>query len=665
MERGRTRLMVGACLAAAVVSLWLRAGLPLVAVGGSSLDDGLFLEQAQSLFHAHWLGDFDHRTLAKGMFYPLFIALSFAAAVPLKVAEQLVYMAVSGGFAWMLARRTSRPVLGAALFVALAFNPIMWVPFMARVVREGLYISLSLLVVALTARALWGLLDGESLRRRLGWAAASGLALGCFWLTREEGPWLLPSLAVLVLGAGLALFDGTSAGSRPPRKQALLALGATMLLPMAAAFALTVGCVKTVNYWRYGVFETNEFHSHSFRRAYGALARIEQDRWQRYVVISSDARRQAYQHSAAARELQPFFEGPDGARWRAIGCTQLQIADCPEIHAGWFMWALREAVASKGFYRSAPQALAFYDRLADEIDAACDAGQLRCLPARATLAPPFRWHYLKDALTPSRGLLTYLFGMGRREIDPGPSSGTPQQIAQFRDFTGGWTLPPPLLGGWIAAAPGSKVEVALNNLLGQPAHDEMVRSAAPDVEKAWPGLKAQRFKLATGCAPADCLLHVRAGERTLDLPLRAGFLVNESALKVYLESLAVDGSSPLEQRRRVQDKLMRPLAAAYAWSMPVLSVLALAGVAAAAWRPRVRRAHAMPLLLAVASLVAVLARAGLLAYLDVTSIPSANGSYTTPASPFVLVFALLGLWLGRLALDDTRRTPRPPPVPHD
>jgi hypothetical protein len=444
----------------------------------------------------------------------------------------------------------------------------------------------------------------------------------------------------------------------------LLALAATVVLPALVLFGGTLAVVKTLNYWRYGVFETNEFHSQSFKRAYGALARIEQDRWQRYVVISSDARRQAYQHSAAARELAPFFEGPDGARWRSIGCTQVQMADCPEIHAGWFMWALREAVARNGHYRSAPEAMAFYERLADEVDAACDTGKMKCLPPRATLAPPFRWQYVTDALSPARGLLTFLFGMGRREIDVGPSSGTPEQIAKFREATGAWTLPPPQLRGWAAAASGEKVEIALNNLNGQPAQESLVRSAAADVEKAWPGLAAFRFQLATGCAPADCLLHVSAGGRTVDLPLRPGYVINENGLKVYLESLVTDSSSPLEQRRRFQDRIMRPVAAVYAWLTPAASMLALVGVAAAALRSRVRRAQTLPLLLALASLAAVLARAALLAYLDVTSIPSANGSYTTPASPFVVVFAVLGVWLGWLALKDTRAAATPSPVPN-
>jgi lysylphosphatidylglycerol synthetase-like protein (DUF2156 family) len=91
---------------------------------------------------------------------------------------------------------------------------------------------------------------------------------------------------------------------------------------------------------------------------------------------------------------------------------------------------------------------------------------------------------------------------------------------------------------------------------------------------------------------------------------------------------------------------MSALRGLYAGAFPYLALLALAGTLWALARPATRCSQAVWIALAAACLAAVLSRLALLAYLDVTSIPSSNGSYATPASPLLVVFVVLGLWLG-------------------
>ena len=639
------------CAAAALLSLWLRAGLPLLAIGGSSLDDALFLKLAQSLFTGNWLGSYDHTTLAKGMFYPLFAALAFAANLPLKIAEHLVYLAVCGWIAAFAARQSGQRALGVLLFVALAFNPILWLSFMARVVREGLYISLSLVVLGLFAAALFESRAEASVKRRVLLASLTGLALGCFWLTREEGPWILPALAVLLVVRALQVWRTVAPTHGRWASRPWPALVLTVMLPAVAAFLLPIGLVKATNKYQYGVFETNEFHSHSFQRGYGAVSRIRHSKWQRYVVFPSDARQQAYAHSGAARELMPFFEGSDGARWRAIGCAQVTEVSCPEIHSGWFMWAFREAVARAGHYRSAPEALAYYDRLADEIDAACDSGKLDCLPARATMAPPFRSHYLRDMLAPAWQLAQFVFQMGGAASGARhPSSGTREELDFFRQMAGGSPAPNLQASGWAAARDDIQ-EIALYTVSGQLANRPAERASAADVEKVWPDLHAVRFQIPSLCAPGDCLLRVRTATAQFDVPLRRGRVLDEPAFKIHLDSLVAEDPTHIgEARRAAQEAVMRRVTALYALTFPWLTVLAAAGLLTAVARPLVRRANAVWIALAAACMTGVLSRIALLAYLDVTSIPSSNGSYATPASPLLVVFVVLGLWLGWQAL---------------
>ena len=69
-------LVVAAC------SLWLRTGFPVYALGYVGHDDMLFVQIARHREAGQWLGPYDRLTLAKGMFYPVFMVWSHWAAMP-------------------------------------------------------------------------------------------------------------------------------------------------------------------------------------------------------------------------------------------------------------------------------------------------------------------------------------------------------------------------------------------------------------------------------------------------------------------------------------------------------------------------------------------------------------------------------------------------------
>ena len=162
------------------------------------------------------------------------------------------------------------------------------------------------------------------------------------------------------------------------------------------------------------------------------------------------------------------FEGTSGDMWRRIGCEQLWIPldRCPEIMSGWFMWALRDAVAVAGHVDTASNARAFYRRLADEIGWACDHGSLACtLPHRATLAPPFHWEYLQETLQSAKLLSKIVLTLGGGNTETLPSEGTPAQLSAFTDLIGSVA---PLAGALDPI--GSPVTTLRQSLEHQAAH---------------------------------------------------------------------------------------------------------------------------------------------------------------------------------------------------
>jgi hypothetical protein len=648
---------IGMWVVVAVLSIWMRTSFEIHAIVASGIDDALWLRAAHYLGAGEWLGPYDNLTLAKGMFFPLFLMIIIAAGIPLKFAEQVVYLAVSGLTAHLVSSRTRNRYVGTVLFILLAFNPVLWYWALSRIVREGLYISLSLAVITLCVLVAFPNFEKVRLRRTLLYGVSLGLVTSAFWLTREEGEWLLPAIAGVMLMGLVRIFleARTVTGSKRVTRLALFGF------PVAAAigcFLTVLVAVASINAAQYGLFVVNEFKSASFQRGYGALARIEQDRWQRYVVFSKDARTRAYGVSPAARELAPFLDGPLGEGWRRIGCTQVWAPDetCSEILSGWFMWALRDAVAQAGYYSSPRQAASFYERLAAEINTACDEGRIKCMAPRATLAPPFRWHYLADSLGPAWQLFQFVLGMGPWNVGSAPSEGSLPGIQAMADMVGP-AVPPSRVWhrviGWVATSTG-KPEIAVRSPTGRAVGVSLFVSSGVDVVEAGQGTEAKRFDIETDCAPEACDLVLLAPNTDgVALPwkdLRPGLAADTNGVRVFIDAVKTrDVWAGSEMRRSRQVVIASAAAYVYAGTLPVLTGIGVIGsiFSLVGWRGQ--REQGFLIALAVASLLAAGSRIALLAYLDATAVPAANLLYIAPATPFVIVLAVTGTYLAWLS----------------
>jgi len=463
------------------VSFALRHAVPVQAEAGAVHDDALFVRLALHVAGGRWLGPYDQLTLVKGAGYPIFIAFAWLAHVPLKLAEHAVYVSGCLALALAVARLFGSRAGGLACFAVLALNPVFWSEeSLARVVREGLYIGLTTWILALATFAFLLEREGDvagEVRRKWGRLAALGAFGGAFWLTREEGLWLAPALVILAGSWAWSL------ASRPRGPGFARATAAFVGIPIAA-FAVVVGAMDLANWKAYGALVNSELRSEEFRAAYGALARIEPRRWQRFVPVPSDALRSAYEVSPAARELAPSLEGPTGKAWRDVGCADATVRpeSCTEILAGWLAWALRDAAAAAGHFRSAATSAAFFERLAREVNEACDRGALRCGPRRDTLAPAWRPEFLGPLIASTLSVGRRLATLGDMHVRPKQSAGPPDQLEVFRRTTRAWLsgVDAGHYGGWrLAAAEAiARLQVAITSV------------ALPTAVVAWAGLVA-------------------------------------------------------------------------------------------------------------------------------------------------------------------------------
>jgi len=423
---GRTWLYIA--IALTVLKLWLTRGQPIFAIGPAAIDDRLFLRLANSILDGDWLGQYDNLTLAKGPFYPLWVAFVFLTGLPLRLAEQLAYI----GAAIFLVNALS-PHLKSRWSQVIAYLMLIWNPMtyemetLGRILRQNIYTTNALIIFALTI-TLYNRRSDPG-RRVYPCAIALGLSFGCFWLTREESIWMLPSCIILLS----AIVLGSWITSRLKEfKKMLTASG------LAVVFALVpILIVSSLNLHYYGWFGTVEYRAKEFNDAYGALLRVKVGPEIPFVPVPRQTREAIYPFSPTFSKVKPHLEGETGRVWSKI-CEWITHLPPEELQmaGGWFMWALRDTVTAAGHTHNAGEAMAFYRQMAVEINAACDDGRLQAGPRRSGFLPPWKEGQTMSLLK-TWGEFTSFFVTfkGFNAITP-PSMGNDDLLTLFRDLTG-------------------------------------------------------------------------------------------------------------------------------------------------------------------------------------------------------------------------------------
>lgn len=382
-NRSSTALLAAGVVAAVGLKLWLVESQDLIAHGSALLDERLYLDLATHLARGEWLGPYNNGTLAKSPLYPIWIALCHQLHLPLLLAQHLLHALACGALVLALAAGVRSRLLLTGIFLLLLFDPRIYDAHALRVVRSGIYPALTFFVFAGMIGALLRL--EVSKRVLTGWLMLWGLSLAALWLTREEGIWILPSSLWVLAFAAVAVYRL----DLPDRLVRLALLALPLLL-----LSLGVKTTETLNQRVYRIPVVVELKATPFERAYGALTRVLPERRNLQVPVSVEARRRIYPHSPAMASLRPHLEGWLGRRWSTIGRPVDAPPDDGEIYGTSFYWALRDASAQAGHHATASLAMSHYDRIADEVDAACAAGALPCEAAWNSLIPRWRNAYL-------------------------------------------------------------------------------------------------------------------------------------------------------------------------------------------------------------------------------------------------------------------------------
>jgi hypothetical protein len=400
-------------------SVAMRLGSPAWLIADSPHDDGLFARLAGNLVDGQWLGVYDKLTLAKGPAYPLFMAVVYELHLPLKLSEHVVHLVAGAVMGLAVWRVCGSRLLGIVSYTVIALDPAYLGATAAKVFRDGLYGSLSLLLVggSLLLLTLVPALATRGPRWSVPAVLVAGPALGLvaagYYLCREERSWLGPALAVVGV-AGVAYWR------RPGRigvGHGLVVLGTVALA--AASFLGSLHWVASRNDRFYGTAVFGDLADGEIARAYSEWQRVEAGPERRYVPVSRQQRHAVYAISPAAAELEEALEGAT-TDWWGMGCG---AGVCDDYIGGFFVWALRDAAEVNGYEGSGAEAQRFFGEIADDIAEAC-GDELRCTDRGIGPMPPLSRLDAGDLVSSYRAvtesMLSYDIGEPER---PWPSGG--------------------------------------------------------------------------------------------------------------------------------------------------------------------------------------------------------------------------------------------------
>ncbi|MGD0338028.1 MAG: hypothetical protein ABSB78_04510 [Bacteroidota bacterium] len=402
----------------AMIKLWLVSAQTMPAYY-SPHDDELFLKLARHIASGGWLGEYNNVTLAKEPFYPFWIAVMFWSGVPLSLSQHLLYVCTCVVFIIAirpLLRNMALPFL--FIYFALLFHPISYdTAVMARVIREGIYVSLALLVSSFAIGIL--LRKDVSLKVLIKWNIGLGLSFAALWLTREEGVLILPSLFLL---SGASFVSILLFSKNKIRRIIIYCIPIILFIGI-------ITLVAGVNKLYYGVFTTCEEKQQDFVDAYGSLLRVQPRQFQQYLQVPRETRERIYAVSPAFMELRQFLEGDLGKAWGKYGPYAGKDIS---TH---FNWALRDAVVLAGYGSSGDVAARYYHRLSSEVNNACDKGLLECYGRHNSLVPIWRTEYLKPLLSTSVRTAFSVIRLDNFVVGPcTPSNGPDEIIYLFEDI---------------------------------------------------------------------------------------------------------------------------------------------------------------------------------------------------------------------------------------
>jgi hypothetical protein len=608
--------------------------LPVSIYTGAIHDGALYWGNARSIIGGHWLGAYNQMTLAKGPGFPLFLAVNALIGIPITLSIALFYL-----FACRLLTNTLRELglnnfIVLILFVVMLFHPYL---FLMDIIRDNIYPALSLIIISGVIRLVF---TPRQQDKQLNSVIPYGLVFGFFWITREEGIWIIPSLLLLLSFKTLQL-----------KKQNLAIKTIFYRFTYFSLVAIIfVSLIAFINYYNYGKFEVVDFKGTAYSQAFKSLNSVDVGKELPYLPVSSKKRQIIYTISPSFVQLKDYFDNK-GRFWTVFGCS-LYSWTCDDYAGGWFAWALRDAVADKGYYQNPVRAAEFYNNITKEIQTACDSGTIKC----KTNPVPFMPNIARDQLKkfPERIVDAIKFAMVQFPTpDIGSPSWEPLDLLQkTRLFLGNPRTVPALseekteLNGWFYSVNDDWIVLncVTNGLVIKKTID---RISSPDLTEYFKDPKAnfQRFSISV-LNNENCSISTESLRENI-LPIKS-LSEQQTTYRIGNGTLQFGqiSQSSLYSKKYFPLKVKSSLVKIYKQIVPALVTFGAFVYVIYLMFILVRKTPVTDIFIISTMLWCLFfSRIVLLVLVDISSFPGINSTYMSAAFPILCLAAFLSLQL--------------------
>lgn len=416
-----------------IIKLILMKDVTIYAITTAFADDQLMVHIAEKLLRLNWLGGYNHYTLAKGCFFPFFLAVGKFFHIDFISCVQIFY-----ALSCYLFLRAIRPVICFQwtiypFYLLMLFNPIMASSeVIQRVYRNSITPAQVLLV--------FGGQLGFYLRYQYGkkfsmkWAIVTTCGFISLWFSREDTIWVVPFLIVSAVVIFLkAIIHGFFHNVTCKKRVQYIII---LLLPFLALPACRLP-ITLINGVVYNSWTDNELTHGAFPKVMKALYAIDMEEPTPYTSIGREKIEKVYEISPTLASIQDSLDAVMDLYAAQSGRIE-ENKKCGNVENGWFFWALRDAVQLEGYYKDGRTADRFYQAIYNEIEIALKNGKLRqkaTMPS--ALMPPWQPGMLSSLLSTIAQADAYvsseneLFLLDRIAVDDGSDG-----IARFEWITG-------------------------------------------------------------------------------------------------------------------------------------------------------------------------------------------------------------------------------------
>ena len=331
-----------------LIKIYMTSNLPIYYNVNLKYDDALMINQAVDLTSGNYLGKYSHLTLAKGIFYPLFIAILNICKIPYLVGLSLFYIGSIIIFTCSLFKIINNKYILYFIYLFLLLNPLSFsLMTFQKIYRNSLMSSLVFYLFGFL------ILLYKSYKQTVKKSILIAFFLGLFYFfitnTREDTMWFIPCFLIIFI---TAIYDIIKIKQY---KKILL-----FIIPIITYLSFN-NLLCFINYKNYNIYTTNELSGTNYSKAFLKILSIKDERSIEKVSIHPNT-------YIKLAKISPNFN----ILYNKL--KEVKNIESLYLHNSVIIWVLREYAYLHGYYDNSMKAEKFWYEIANDIEYAFNNG---------------------------------------------------------------------------------------------------------------------------------------------------------------------------------------------------------------------------------------------------------------------------------------------------